>query len=143
MKEAYTTCKKKDGNVYFGVFQIDHKNENCRTVLFTARLSNMQLRCTLLGFQNEVVSSNSYKETFQSADQSLHLSSLTSREKEVLARIADGFTTKEIASELYLSIHTVDSHKQKLYKKLKVRNTAELGKLAERFGLTRDTRYRI
>jgi len=143
MREAYVSCKRKKSNVYFGVFDLERSKPSCKTVLFTARLTDNQLQCILLGFNKDVVASPSYKETLQADCNSPLFASLTDREKEVLARIADGHTTKEIASELYLSIHTVDSHKQKLYKKLKVRNTAELGKLAERFGLTSDGRYQI
>jgi RNA polymerase sigma factor (sigma-70 family) len=38
------------------------------------------------------------------------LDQLTAREREVLRLIAQGYTYKEIASELYISVKTVESH---------------------------------
>jgi len=48
------------------------------------------------------------------------------REKEVLQLISEGLTAKEIASTLYLSEHTVISHKKNLSIKLGARNTVHL-----------------
>ena len=54
------------------------------------------------------------------------LKQISNREREVLHLIAHEQTSKEIASNLYLSIHTVESHKKNLKIKLDVRNTAGL-----------------
>ena len=48
------------------------------------------------------------------------------REKEVLILVADGMSTKQIASQLEISNRTVETHRINLLKKLKVSNTAEL-----------------
>jgi DNA-binding NarL/FixJ family response regulator len=55
---------------------------------------------------------------------------LTKREKEVLFYIAEGYTNSQIASKLFISIDTVDSHRKNLYTKLNVKNTAMLIRLA-------------
>ncbi|MBS1564269.1 MAG: response regulator transcription factor [Bacteroidetes bacterium] len=55
---------------------------------------------------------------------------LTRREKEVLELIADGMTNNEIASKLFISITTVETHRKNLLAKLNAKNTAELVKLA-------------
>ncbi len=55
---------------------------------------------------------------------------LSSREKEVLQLIADGLTNPQIAEKLFLSMHTVDSHRKNLLTKFAVNNTASLIKLA-------------
>ncbi len=55
---------------------------------------------------------------------------LSSREKEVLQLIADGMTNPQIATQLFLSLHTVDSHRKNLLTKFAVNNTASLIKLA-------------
>ena len=55
------------------------------------------------------------------------------REIEVLAMVADGFTTKEISTKLFISNRTVDTHRNNLMKKLNVQNTAELIKKAHQF----------
>jgi two-component system nitrate/nitrite response regulator NarL len=55
---------------------------------------------------------------------------LSTREKEVLLLIADGLTNPQIAGKLFLSTHTVDSHRKNLLTKFGVSNTAGLIKLA-------------
>ena len=55
---------------------------------------------------------------------------VTKREFEVLKMVANGFSTREIAGNLYISHHTVISHRKSLIIKFKARNTAELVKEA-------------
>jgi len=62
--------------------------------------------------------------------------SLTAREREVLQLIAEGKTTKEIASQLGVSTKTVETHRQRLMDKLDIHSIAELTKYAIRDGLT-------
>ena len=61
---------------------------------------------------------------------------LTPREREVLQLLSEGKTTKQIALILGLSGKTVDTHTQKVMKKLSLRSLAELIKYAIREGLT-------
>jgi DNA-binding NarL/FixJ family response regulator len=63
-------------------------------------------------------------------------SELTSREREVLQLIAEGMTTKQIASELNVSVKTVETHRRKIMKKLDIHSIAELTKVAIQEGLT-------
>lgn len=51
---------------------------------------------------------------------------LTQREKEVLHLIAEGYTNHEIADKLFISPHTIDSHRKNLLNKFEVKNTAAL-----------------
>ena len=51
---------------------------------------------------------------------------ISAREQEVLRLISYEYTCKEIASILFLSTHTIDSHKKNLKIKLDVKNTAGL-----------------
>jgi len=60
---------------------------------------------------------------------------LSSREKEVLVLIADGFTNPQIAGKLFISLHTVDSHRKNLLTKFSVNNTANLIRLAAKYDL--------
>ena len=62
--------------------------------------------------------------------------SLSKREKEVLTLIAQEFTTQEIADQLFLSKHTIESYRKNLISKLDVRNLAGLTKYAIKLGLT-------
>lgn len=61
---------------------------------------------------------------------------LTERELEVLQLIAEGHTTKEIASKLELSEKTVAVHREHIMDKLKIFNTVALARYALREGLT-------
>ncbi len=51
---------------------------------------------------------------------------LTPREKQVVMRLAQGRTSKEIARELGLSPRTIDDYRARLLRKFEVRNIAEL-----------------
>lgn len=59
----------------------------------------------------------------------------TPREREILHLISQEFTTKEIANHLYLSTHTIDSHRKRLMGKWKVRNTAGLVRVGFETGI--------
>lgn len=61
---------------------------------------------------------------------------LTDREREVLQLVAEGQTTKKIASDLHVSVKTIESHRQNIMDKLEIRSIAELTKYAIREGLT-------
>jgi DNA-binding CsgD family transcriptional regulator len=51
---------------------------------------------------------------------------ITPRQNEVIQLIVQGFSNQEIANRLHLSINTVKNHKRALFKKVKVRTTAQL-----------------
>ena len=60
---------------------------------------------------------------------------LSAREREVLCMIADGGSSKEIASALHVSSKTIEAHRTNLMKKLHVRKSTELVRYAIRRGL--------
>jgi DNA-binding NarL/FixJ family response regulator len=62
---------------------------------------------------------------------------LTSREMEVLQLIAEGWVNKQIASELSLSIKTVEKHRQQLMNKLGIHDIAGLTRYAISKGVVR------
>lgn len=61
---------------------------------------------------------------------------LTPREREVLQLLAEGHTTKHIASQLNVSVKTVETHRRQVMEKLDTHSVAELTKYAIREGLT-------
>jgi DNA-binding NarL/FixJ family response regulator len=63
--------------------------------------------------------------------------SLTSRETEVLRRLADGLTTEQIAADLYVSVNTVRNHVNNIIRKLNVHSRLEAVSFAIRNGLIR------
>tara|TARA_B100000809_G_C15124328_1_gene525557 strand:- start:1530 stop:2159 length:630 start_codon:yes stop_codon:yes gene_type:complete len=50
--------------------------------------------------------------------------SLSEREIEVIKLISDGFSNKEIAGKIFLSTHTVNTHRKNIMNKLGIKNTA-------------------
>jgi two-component system response regulator NreC len=61
---------------------------------------------------------------------------LTAREREVLQLVAEGKSTKDIASLLNLSVKTIETHRQNIMEKLHLFSIAELTKYAIAEGLT-------
>jgi two-component system, NarL family, response regulator NreC len=61
---------------------------------------------------------------------------LSGREREVLQLLAEGRTSKEIASKLGVAVPTVETHRRQIMSKLSIRSIAELTKYAIREGLT-------
>ncbi|WP_222852026.1 response regulator transcription factor [Cyclobacterium plantarum] len=57
---------------------------------------------------------------------------ISNREREVLHLIGEGFSSKQIADKLYISIHTAISHRKHLIEKFAVKNTAQLIKEASK-----------
>ncbi|MEO3407902.1 response regulator transcription factor [Mucilaginibacter sp. CAU 1740] len=55
---------------------------------------------------------------------------LTRREKQILSLIAEGKTSQSIATELFLSPLTIDTHRKNLIQKFEVKNVAELIRVA-------------
>ena len=63
---------------------------------------------------------------------------LSEREGEVLRRIALGMTNAEIASELFVSVRTVETHRAHIQQKLGIHSRAELVRFARDVGLLDD-----
>jgi len=51
---------------------------------------------------------------------------LSSREKEIIVGVAKGMTNKQIADRLYLSLHTVTTHRRNIANKLQIHSSAGL-----------------
>jgi DNA-binding NarL/FixJ family response regulator len=60
---------------------------------------------------------------------------LTAREREVLQMLAEGKVAKEIATELDISVYTVDAHRGRIMKKLGLRSSPEIVRFAMRKGI--------
>ena len=68
-------------------------------------------------------------------DSEISLELLTKREKEVLVLIAEGYTNKQMAEKLGISVRTVEAHRAHLMDKLDFDNVQELVKFAVSKGL--------
>jgi LuxR family transcriptional regulator, quorum-sensing system regulator SdiA len=87
----------------------------------------------------ETLIQNSFEENSQSSfsenpDEN-RFELLTKREKEIIRLIADGNTSMDISTILFISIHTVNNHRKNIYKKLGTKNLACLVKYAIHFDL--------
>jgi DNA-binding NarL/FixJ family response regulator len=60
---------------------------------------------------------------------------LSSRERQVLQFVGEGRSTKEIAEQMQISVKTVESHRTRLMRKLKIHGTASLVRYAIRRGM--------
>ena len=60
---------------------------------------------------------------------------LTKREIEILKLVKGGFLSKEISNKLTISLHTVNTHRQRVLEKLGVDNSMEAVMLASKLGL--------
>ena len=74
-----------------------------------------------------------YLDAQTTADQSPE-DSLSEREREVLVRIARGFSNKEIAAELGVSVKTVETYKGRVAEKLGLRTRVDIVRYAARHG---------
>ncbi|MFW5852041.1 MAG: response regulator [Bacteroidota bacterium] len=85
---------------------------------------------------SEILLQNYISQTKQSSKQvEIPIVTLTSRETEILTLFAEGFSNKEIASRLFISIRTVESHKNNIMQKLDVKSSVELVKYAIKHNL--------
>jgi DNA-binding NarL/FixJ family response regulator len=75
------------------------------------------------------------REVFTSGQKPKKAGGLTSRETEVLQLIAEGFSNKQIAAELGISIKTVEKHRQQVMNKLNIHDVAGLTRHAMAKGM--------
>jgi DNA-binding NarL/FixJ family response regulator len=64
---------------------------------------------------------------------------LTNREEEVMRLIAQGYANKEIATQLDISVKTVESHKTNVMEKLELKSRTEIVRYAVRQGWLQDS----
>jgi len=55
---------------------------------------------------------------------------LTNKEEEILKYLSDGFTSKEIAENLNISVRTVETHRYNIMNKLELENASQLIRFA-------------
>jgi DNA-binding NarL/FixJ family response regulator len=60
---------------------------------------------------------------------------LSKREREILQKVADGATTKQVASDLGISPHTVKTHLERIFEKLGANDRAQAVAIAIRTGI--------
>ena len=78
-----------------------------------------------------------YKAAEEGGEQS-RLHELSSREQEVLALTAEGFSSREIGEKLFISPKTVDTYRSRIMKKLELNHRSELVRFALKVGLLKE-----
>ena len=68
---------------------------------------------------------------------------LTNKEIEIIKLIAQGLTTKDIANKIFISYHTVTTHRKNILNKLELKNTSELVMYAVSNGIIETIEYYI
>lgn len=76
-----------------------------------------------------------YLRRVEAGEESDTYAALTTREREILKLLAEGYTSPEISDLLHLSVKTVSAHRQHIMEKLDLHRPAELIKYAIRKGL--------
>jgi FixJ family two-component response regulator len=69
------------------------------------------------------------------ADVRAHFQALTSREREIMALVASGLMSKQIAAQINLSEITVKVHRSHIMRKMGARSLADLVRMAEILGV--------
>jgi DNA-binding NarL/FixJ family response regulator len=69
------------------------------------------------------------------AEPSQEAAPLSKREREILQKVADGATTKQVASDLGISPHTVKTHLERIFEKLGANDRAQAVAIAIRTGI--------
>ena len=60
---------------------------------------------------------------------------LSQREIEIIQLSAQGLKASEIAEKLFLSVHTVNTHRQRIYSKMEVRNISDMLRKSKLLGI--------
>jgi DNA-binding NarL/FixJ family response regulator len=74
-------------------------------------------------------------EEAQSASDEPKAAPLSKREREILQKVADGATTRQVASDLGISPHTVKTHLERIFEKLGANDRAQAVAIAIRTGI--------
>jgi len=85
--------------------------------------------------QEKLISSMSNNDEDDNRNYDELAAQITQRELEILQLIALGLTSQDIATKLFISKNTVETHRKNMLAKLNVNNTAALLKIAYRKGL--------
>lgn len=86
-------------------------------------------------YLSEKMSSRLMEQVGKQGKWDVPVSALSDREIEVLTLLARGYGAREIADKLYLSVKTIESHRERIKEKLNLKNATELLRYAIQFVL--------
>ena len=143
-REAYNYCLENPTHLYYGLIPVDFLCEDTVDLTFHAKAYQKYPGHESYEVQIEISDNRVFtmsKDYVRMVTVKFHkdyqrlIDILSQREQDVLRLLGNGDTVKVVAQKLYLSTHTIESHKQNIYKKLSINSMAELGRVAERLFL--------
>ncbi len=99
------------------------------------RQASEKHRSVLANLKDAVVVIEDYLRTEEPGQNQRRDDRLTPRQREILHLIARGYATREIATQLHVSVKTVESHRAQLMQRLNIHDVAGLTRYAIRTGL--------
>lgn len=120
VQQIVTLELTKRGKIWLGLSLSDMLPENEKFEKVNRRVINLR---------------NGKYYLFNEDDRENTWQSLSARELEVLGLVSKGFISKEIADKLFISINTVNNHRQNILEKIKATNTNEAIRYARNLGL--------
>ena len=106
------------------------------TFYFTNKIlinDNLTLNATLFPSDNKLTN-KIFKELIPFGEDNLNkwlrFQTLTKREKEILKLIANDFSNNDVSEALFISTHSVKTHRRNIYRKLDIQKTSQLVRIA-------------
>jgi len=132
----YTMPKLVQSMMEYGVHAYLSKNASITEILDTIKRVHEGAQIISPSVYNKPAPIGRIKqELIESKDHFTRFSELTKREIDIISLLSKGMTNREMASELNISIHTVETHRKNLMKKLNLKTSAQLVYLASLQGL--------
>lgn len=120
-------------NIYLPVYHRMFYAAEGKNVELALCLYNLTAQEPLMKADGEIINTATGEVVFLRPDQKQQL--LSGREVEVLSLIVKGKMSKDIAKQLGISLNTVNRHRQNILEKLRVKNSIEAYRIAEKMGL--------
>ena len=129
---SISRVRPKDGEVYYWLY--------VRTLCLDFYPNGWPRQCLNVGFELDKglcsgISLTALLGGMNKITNEVRLKSLTNRELEILKLIVLGFSDKSICEKLFISIATAKTHRNRILRKLQVKNTASLVALGKECGL--------
>jgi len=129
--------RKKDGS-YLKVLRQSTVFESCLNRSIKSAfmvLTDISRIKTDTSVNLSVINLNSGRVFLEDEDCTSELPKFTKREKEILVKVKDGYDSKAIAGALFISHHTVDTHRRRMLSKTICKNVVELVQYCIRMGV--------
>ena len=127
------------------VRRVVYSSHQFSVVLKDSSVSELRQAIIMVSQHNRYLSQRAMETIIAQQQEEKQMSNyvLTQTETEIVRAIAQGKTTKEIAAERYLSVHTVTTHRKNIFRKLGINTAHEATRYALRAGLVDSSEFYI